>query len=135
MQTLYVLQGASGSGKSTLASVLAKATGAVICSTDAYFFVDGVYRFDPSRLSEYHTRNQIEAQEQLKSGRSVVVDNTNLLRVHVKPYVAAAVALGLPVVFIRCEGRFDNSHGVPPEKVQQMREAMQELSVKTVMQS
>ena len=135
MQTLYVMQGASGSGKSTLAVVLAKATGAVICSTDSYFLTEGVYRFDPSKLGEYHASNQRAAAEHLQAGHSVIVDNTNLLRSHVKPYVAAAVALGVPVVFIRCEGQFPNSHGVPAEKVQQMREVMQELSVKSVLAS
>ncbi len=134
MQTLYVMQGIPGSGKSTVAKQIQAATGAVICSTDDYFTgADGVYRFDPTKLAEYHKANQDKAKEALEAGKSVIVDNTNILRIHCKPYVLVAVSLNLPVVFVRCEGRFSNVHSVPESVCVRMKMQMETLSVEAVL--
>lgn len=136
MNVLYVLQGVPGSGKSTVAKHLQAATGAVICSTDDYFTgADGVYRFDPTKLGEAHQANQEKASRLLREGKSVIVDNTNILRKHCKPYVAEACACGASVVFVRCEGRFGSIHSVPPETVERMRNQMETLTLISVMET
>lgn len=61
------------------------------------------------------------------------MDNCNTKNWEAAPYVKMAVDLGIPVEFVRCEGRFQNSHGVPPEKVEQMRARMENLSVEAAL--
>jgi predicted kinase len=140
-QILIVMQGPSGGGKSTLANThikpLLESLGHTvrICSTDDQFKVDGVYKFDPSKLGVYHVINQKLAVEALERGESVIVDNTNLQRWEAKPYVEAALRLDIPVSFHRCAGQFENVHGVPQNKVDQMRNKMEWLCVESVMDS
>lgn len=141
-QILVVMQGAPGSGKSTLANKLRAADNAthletVICSTDEYHIdVDGVYRFKPDLLSRFHELNVRRACKLMDEGLSVIVDNTNIFRWEPKPYVEHAVKLGyIPVVFVRVSGDWLSSHSVPLEKVQEMREAMETLTVETVLAS
>jgi hypothetical protein len=54
---LILLRGLPGSGKSTLAREIAGKNG-VICSTDDFFYNDGRYIFDASKLGEYHDLNK-----------------------------------------------------------------------------
>ena len=127
MQVLIMMQGASGSGKSFVANALQLATGAEICSTDYYHFVDGVYKFQPEKLGFFHKRNFERCQALLREGKSVIVDNTNIEAAHAKPYIEFAKSLGVAVQVVRVSGRFGNVHGVPAEKVEQMRTRMQDL--------
>ena len=123
---LIVMQGAPGSGKSTVARLLAQAQGAHICSTDDYFMVpqpNGTTRYvhNPDMLAEYHRRNLERTIKLLAKGESVIVDNANIRCRPTKPYVEAALKYGHQVQFIRVEGRFPSSHGVPPDIVERMR--------------
>lgn len=130
-QTLYVLQGPPGGGKSTLACMISAFTGALICSTDDFFMKDGEYVFNPAKLAEYHAANQARVAKALADGHSVIVDNTNTKRWEAKPYLTEAVRLDIPIVFIRVDGCFQSRHGVPPERIQQMRAAMENLDLLT----
>jgi len=131
-QVLVVMQGPPGGGKSTLATSMADGLHAVVCSTDDYQVEpDGVYRFKPEAAASFHAMNQERVLLALRRGENVVVDNTNTTRREAKPYVASAVTLGIPVVFVRCEGRWPNVHGVPPERVELMRNRMEELTVES----
>lgn len=141
-QTLYVMQGPSGAGKSTIANAI-RATvpmwpgksGCMICSTDDLFYEDGVYNFRPEKLPEFHAMNLANAKQFMDEGYSVIVDNTNIQRWQCREYVKYAVAKGIPVVFVRVNGRFSNLHGVPDEKVEQMRAGMEDLTVESVLAS
>lgn len=136
MQKLIVMQGQPGSGKSTLALALSKETGAIICSTDDLFLdVDGKYQFDFTKLGVNHKRNQDIAVNLLKEGKSVIVDNTNIYGWQAKPYVEAAVALGIEVEFVRATGNFKTVHGVPDAKVEQMKRDMEVLTLESVLKS
>jgi predicted kinase len=134
-QVLVILQGASGSGKSTKAKELAKQYNAVVYGSDEFFYVDGVYKFDPTKLGFYHKKNQERTIKALENGVSVIVDNTNLEKWQAQPYVEAAVELGVEVIFVRCDGKYQNIHGVPPEKVEQMRNRLEELTVEGCLNS
>jgi len=140
MNILLVMQGQSGSGKSTLAEkfkIWFEALGheVVICSTDDQFKIDGVYKFDPTKLGAYHAINQKLATTNLEAGKTVIVDNTNLQAWEGKPYVEAAVRLNIPVFFHRAEGNFTNTHGVPEDKVSLMKTRLESLSVEACLKA
>lgn len=138
--TLYILQGASGAGKSTYARSLKEmhechGQVCVVCSTDDYFIKDGKYIFDGQKLGQYHKMNQMLAKAFMSIGTNVVVDNTNIEAWQCKPYVVHALSLGMTVRFIRLEGKFPNIHGCPEAKVLSMRNALEELTIESVLAS
>ena len=51
-KTVYIIRGPSGSGKTTLAKQLCAENN--IFEADQYFTQDGVYEFDPSKLTDAH---------------------------------------------------------------------------------
>lgn len=125
-KTLTIMRGVPGSGKSTLARALADVPGvtpAPVFSTDDFFMVDGVYRFDPSRLGANHAANLARTVAALEaSAPHVIVDNTMTQGWEAREYCRAAVRLGYAVQFIEprtpwardaseCARR--NTHGVP----------------------
>lgn len=143
MNILLLMQGHSGSGKSTLANKfktwfeVLRNQQVVICSTDDQFkdYQTGEYKFDPSKLGTYHAINQKLVEANLKDGKTVIVDNTNLCAWECKPYVEAAQRLSIPVFFHRAEGNFSNTHGVPAEKVEVMKKRLESLTVESVLAS
>jgi predicted kinase len=78
-------------------------------------------------LPEYHKRNQEKAAELLRDGQSVIIDNTNLQNWQVKPYVLVAKEVGAKILVVRCDGGYANLHGVPPDRVEAMRNGMETL--------
>lgn len=139
---LLIMQGHSGSGKSTLAKnfkawfeSLGKTV--TICSTDDQFAAanGGVYKFDPSKLTVYHKKNLDLAIQRMKDNHVVIVDNTNTCAWEAKPYVEAAQKLNIPVFFHRATGDYQNTHGVPPDKVKLMKDRLEELSVENCLKA
>ncbi len=119
---LTLIRGAPGSGKSTLARAMVAAGMADLhLEADMYFTdLDGNYTYDHTKISEAHKWCVKETIEALAKGLRVVVSNTFTRNWEMAPYFA----LGRPQV-IRCEGRFQNVHGVPSEKVSEMRNRME----------
>ena len=137
---LLLMQGHSGSGKSTFAATIAEAWRILgleveICSTDKQFEVDGVYKFDPTKLGAYHAINLKLAIAALEAGKCVIVDNTNTACWEAKPYVEAAQRLGVPVHFRRATGDYQNTHGVPADKVALMKGRLELLSVEACLKA
>ena len=140
MNILAIMQGASGSGKSTVAQTIKEMLESLghfvqICSTDDFFKVDGVYTFVPDKVPAYHAANQQKCRGYLEAGDSVIVDNTNTQAWEARPYVQMAQELGVPVFFFPCHGRFTNLHGVPPDKVEAMRQRCEPLTVERCLAS
>ena len=115
---VYIIRGLPGSGKSTLAKIIAAAEERVhgqakvgIYNTDQYFInEEGEYRFDPSKLSEYHLRNLTAFIQDLGDKTVLIVDNTNTQRWEYEKYVAAAEAAGYEVQFITVGQPKSKSH-------------------------
>ena len=129
------MQGLPGSGKSTRAKELKDEIGenAVICSTDDYFMVGGVYKFNPDMLRAYHGLNLERAKDLLNEGKTVIVDNTNIETWECSRYVHHAVTMGIEIGFVRTTGNFQSTHNVPQYKLDSMRARMQILTLQTVL--
>lgn len=129
---LILVRGASGSGKSTFARKLASEIGACVFESDEFFIVNGEYRSDPAKLGWAHKSNQRRTQKALEEGKTVVVANTLTTLREIRDYTSIAESLGVPVKVYRSEGRFQNVHGVPSEKVQAMRDRMVDYPGETI---
>ena len=126
---MVIMQGHSGSGKSTLAKVIAGVLDANVFSTDDFFIVDGKYVFNPAKLGTYHAMNQIAVERAVDRGENVIVDNTNIRKWEAAPYVKKGVDAGYTIKFVRATGNYQNTHGVPDEVIQRMKDNMEDLSV------
>jgi predicted kinase len=128
MPSLYIIRGAPGSGKTTFGLRL-RAGGLVryVLSADDYMTgTGGKYNFDPRRLKECHERCQMDAIRHLRGFESVAVCNTFTRIWEMQPYVNMARNIGAELFVIKCEGNFRNIHGVPDQKVREMRDRFED---------
>lgn len=123
---LYLLRGVPGSGKSTVAQNI----GGTHFETDKYFMVDGEYKFDPTKLKQYHQMCQDEVNLAMIQNHTanlndvIVVSNTFTQEWEIKPYFDLAKTYGYQVFSLIVENRHGglNQHGVPEDKVQIMKD-------------
>jgi predicted kinase len=124
MKTLILLRGLPGSGKSTLAKTLVNKD---YCHKEAdMFFVDseGNYKFELSKIRDAHKWCQEEVDFLMKYEHSpLVVSNTFTQEWEMKEYYKLAEKYGYTIFSIIVENRHGgvNEHGVPQEKLDQMR--------------
>ena len=115
MPHLLIIRGLPGSGKSTLA----KSLGRHHYEADMLMVNDnGDYFFQPELLKGAHEWCLEACRSSLDRGHDTVVSNTFTRRWEVMPYIN----LGYPFSVVVCEGNYGNIHGVPNEKIVQMRE-------------
>ena len=128
MANIYIIRGVPGSGKTTLGHRLREG-GLVrhVLSADDWMVDEaGEYSFDPRRLSWCHKACKSATERALTEGEGVAVCNTFTRVWEMQPYVDMAKLLGCPMYVIKCEGGFQNVHGVPQSKVNQMRARFEE---------
>lgn len=120
--SLILIRGLPGSGKSTLAKHLAYLFELRHIEADE-FFVDnsGHYCFEPSLIKTAHQWCQYNVLENLKLGKGVVVSNTFTQKWELEPYFIFASQFGLTPIIYHCQNDFGNVHGVPEEKIKQMK--------------
>lgn len=120
MKELFLLRGLPGAGKSTLA----KSLGGLHMEADKFFMHEDKYEFDGSRLKEAHAwcQNAVKVYMRSESAR-VVVSNTFTQEWEMQVYFDLAKEYGYQVYSLIVENRHGgvNEHGVPTEKVEQMR--------------
>ena len=124
MVSLTLIRGIPGSGKSTLAKLIAQSSlNAVHLEADMYFSQDGEYKFDASKLHQAHSWCMTETIQALNRGRDVIVSNTFTTIKELRPYFefAKTFAAGTVPRVILAQNQFTNVHGVPEEKLAQMR--------------
>lgn len=132
---VLILRGVSGSGKSTYTRKVSTGLNkVVVCSADHYFERSGEYRFNPKELPEAHKQCFRKFVSTINEGLAdlIVVDNTNLTRVEVAPYLVYAQAFGCEVEIVRLTvdvglAAQRNLHGVPLGSIQAMERRFEDL--------
>ena len=113
---LVLIRGIPGSGKSTMASVLVM-IGYEHFEADMFFEVDGVYKYDSSRIRDAHAWCQLMTQQALRRGSNVVVSNTFTQVREMAPYLEMKAR---KIQVIEARGQWSNTHGVTPETLDKM---------------
>ena len=122
MSIVYLLRGVPGSGKSTLAAKLAASTpGARHYEADMYFEQAGYYKFVPEHLPRAHAWCFDKFTQAVRRNEPVIISNTFTQLWEMKNYIDFGLDYDAKVVVVHCTGNWDNVHGVPNEKVDQMR--------------
>ena len=128
---LILVRGVSGAGKSTIADMmdwLGHRT--VSFSTDDMFMVNGDYKFDPSKLGEYHAatvqkvRDVMIARYEIKIPETIIVHNTFTEEWEMKPYFELAEEFNWRVHTIIVENRHGSKsiHDVPDDVIKAQKE-------------
>jgi predicted kinase len=137
MKRLVLLRGPSGSGKSTLASKIlgTQCSSARHFEADQFFYNDGMYEFDASKLAQAHRDCQRRVRAAMETGEELlVVSNTSMTLWELAPYLAMAKEFGYEVVVYRTKGPWDaalfasrNLHGVAKDTIQKQINKYQPL--------
>ncbi len=131
MKTLYLICGPSGSGKTTFANKLKKEKGITNHFEADQWMVDlyGNYFFDPKRLGYCHAECQKSTEYSMRRGEDVIVSNTTLTKKEAKPYIDLSRKYGYNVEIHHMIGEFQNEHGVPNWKIEEMKNKRQMFSL------
>jgi predicted kinase len=127
MKELFLLRGLPGSGKTTLAKSIAGSKG-WIKEADMYFVdSEGNYNFKPSQIKDAHAWCQEEVEFLMKYEHRVIVSNTFTQEWEMQSYFDLAQKYGYRVYSLIVENRHEgvNEHGVPEEKLVQMKNRFQ----------
>lgn len=133
---IFIVRGAPGAGKSTFADRLRGTENAFIFETDN-FFVDSIdkrtYHFNHQLLSIAHAWNQGEVIRACRDCPDVpvIVANTFRQKFELKPYFDIAQVFGRKIYVFTLHTEHPNVHGVPDEKVEQMRLGMHPFHMDT----
>jgi NEDD4-binding protein 2 len=135
MKTLYIIRGIAGAGKTTFANSIVDNT--AICEADQYFVNQetGEYKFNPDEIKIAHQWCKDEVENRMKYNQDtygldyseIVVSNTFTQEWEMEPYFKLAEKYGYRVFSLIVENRHGgkNTHGVPDEKVEVMRNRFQ----------
>jgi tRNA uridine 5-carbamoylmethylation protein Kti12 len=127
---VFIMRGIPGSGKSSMAQHIAARNGSksIICSADDWFTINGKYKFDSLKLMEAHAwcfdmfKDAID-----RRAKTIIVDNTNLVKSWWGKYEAYAKRRGYAVATVtveewsvdKCAKR--NRHSCPRDRIRGMR--------------
>ena len=120
---LYLIRGVPGSGKTTYALGLQKdlPDRPEVYEADQWMTLDGVYVWRTHLLGACHDMCRAHAKYDLAQGKSVIVSNTSTTSWEVSGYVQLAAQYGHEVTIIEMTGDHGNVHGVPPDKIKEMK--------------
>jgi predicted kinase len=129
---LILLRGLPGSGKSTLAKIILQIRSTddpeVLSADDFFEDKQGDYNFDPTKLREAHNYCQFRCSERMRQQKAkIVVANTFTQEWEMDEYFKMAERYNYRVHTVIVENRHgnENVHGVPEDKLQQMKSRFQ----------
>lgn len=134
-KVLTIVRGVSGSGKTTLAKALCVSLDAAgPFEADNYFMKEEngelTYQFNPKELSYAHSWCKRCVVNAMHAGhKNIVVSNTFTKKWEMEPYVRFAKLAGYSVQIVSIQGQFQNVHGVPDDKVQQMKDRFEDVKI------
>jgi len=130
---LTLVRGLPGSGKSTFANLITNKFS--ICEADLFFYdKEGNYNFDATKIKQAHEwcREQVEIRMKDNGVNpqfypEIVVSNTFTQEWEMEAYYKLAEQYGYKVFSIIVENRHGgvNQHGVPADKLEQMKNRFQ----------
>ena len=123
---LVLIRGLPGSGKSTMARAM---LGFVHFEADMHMMINGVYQYDASKVADSHNRCKAQVRKALVAGNNVVVSNTFSRAFEIVDYLAIAKELNVSVRVIEATGRWPNVHGVPEDRIEQMRKRWEKVAL------
>jgi len=125
---LILLRGLPGSGKTTLAKIILQLRSTdepeVLSADDFFEDKEGDYNFDPTKLKEAHNYCQFRCSERMRQQKAkIVVANTFTQEWEMDEYFKMAERYNYRVHTVIVENRHgnENIHGVPEDKLQQMK--------------
>ena len=110
---IVLIRGLPGSGKSTLARAM---VGYEHYEADMFLMIDGQYVYDASKVKTAHDWCVAQAKESLDKGLNVVISNTFVKVWEMDRYIK----LGYKYRIIELKTRWQNTHGVPEDKINEM---------------
>ena len=129
---LILLRGLPGAGKSTLAKVILQFRETdepeVLSADDFFVNENGVYEFDAQKIKEAHQYCQFRCSERMRQQKAkIVVANTFTQEWEMDDYFKMAERYNYRVHTVVVENRHgnENVHGVPEDKLQQMKNRFQ----------
>ena len=129
---LILLRGLPGSGKTTLAKIILQLRSTdepeVLSADDFFEDKEGDYNFDPTKLKEAHNYCQFRCSERMRQQKAkIVVANTFTQEWEMDEYIKMAERYNYRVHTVIVENRHgnENIHGVPEDKLQQMKNRFQ----------
>ena len=111
---------------------------AVVCSTNFYHTIDGVYQYDPKRAGWAHNQCLLKylatLQEKLVTTEYLVVDSTNTTLLELSPYVRLAEAFGVEyeIVCLPCDLEIAASAGIHSVPINTLLRMQQHLLTELV---
>ena len=124
---LILVRGVPGSGKSTFAekiyTEIDESNGKVALYEADMFLQDaaGNYRYHPSLMTAAHKMCHAQTEFALFDGYNVIVANTFVGEWEFAEYVKIAKRQDAELIIYETKTQYQNIHGVPPEKVQDMK--------------
>ena len=125
---LILIRGVSGSGKTTYAKKLMKDDPSLShYEADMFFYNNGNYEFNPSKLKDAHAWCKSKTEEDLRNGKSVIVSNTFTQKWEIEPYIQLGQKYKAEIIIKKATGNYQNVHGVPPDALERMRSRWEDL--------
>lgn len=129
---LILLRGLPGSGKSTLAKIILQLRSTdepeILSADDFFENKEGDYNFDSTKLKEAHNYCQFRCSERMRQQKArIVVANTFTQEWEMEEYFKMAERYNYRIHTVIVENRHgnENVHGVPEDKLQQMKNRFQ----------
>jgi len=128
MSKLYLVRGLPGSGKSTISKTL----NCFHLEADMVITKDDSYNWKPDMVKFSHSFIKELAEKIMKVGSDIVISNIFTTIKEMQPYIDMANENGYKIIVIRCINDYGNTHNVPQESLDKMKNRFQDYDGETL---